>query len=150
MIPPGNEKCNAAQSMILMQHGALPLSFRLFPNRRPSPAKGRSGQSFKRLYQTFGRCATILHNSPWKLTFRIKASPGRGKLSPQVTDEGAGQKHFTQIPLIRRYAPPSPQGVKAFAPYQAAKIDFSNNSPVFSARKIAPALLQSNPNRTII
>ena len=28
----------------------------------------------------------------WKSTFRIKASPGRGKLSPQVTDEGAGKQ----------------------------------------------------------
>jgi len=39
MIPPGNEKCNTAQSMILVQHGALPLSFRLFPNRRQKPRK---------------------------------------------------------------------------------------------------------------
>ena len=39
MIPPGNEKCNAAQSMIFVQHDALPLSFRLFPNRRQKPRK---------------------------------------------------------------------------------------------------------------
>ena len=30
-----------------------------------------------------------------KSIFRMKASPGRGKLSPQVTDEGAGQQRFT-------------------------------------------------------
>ena len=28
----------------------------------------------------------------WKSIFRMKASPGRGKLSPQVTDEGAGKQ----------------------------------------------------------
>ena len=78
---------------------------------------------------------------PWKSTFRIKASPGRGKLSPQVTDEGAGQQHFalnTPHPALRatcspfcRYATFSPgageicpQGVKALAPGQASKIDF--------------------------
>ena len=72
----------------------------------------------------------------------MKASPGRGKLSPQVTDEGAGRKHFTlntPHPALRatyspfcRYATFSPgageicpQGVKALAPDQAAKMDFS-------------------------
>ena len=71
----------------------------------------------------------------------MKASPGRGKLSPQVTDEGAGQQHFTLStphPALRatcspfcRYATFSPgageicpQGVKALAPGQAAKVDF--------------------------
>ena len=45
-----------------------------------------------------------------------KASPGRGKLSPQVTDEGAPfAATYGESPLIRRYAPPSPQGVKALA-----------------------------------
>ena len=29
-----------------------------------------------------------------EINFRLKASPGRGKLSPQVTDEGAGKKQF--------------------------------------------------------
>ena len=44
----------------------------------------------------------------------MKASPGRGKLSPQVTDEGVGEQQLTgKLPLIRRCAPPSPQGVKA-------------------------------------
>ena len=27
-----------------------------------------------------------------EINFRLKASPGRGKLSPQVTDEGAGKQ----------------------------------------------------------
>ena len=71
----------------------------------------------------------------------MKASPGRGKLSPQVTDEGAGQQHFTlntPHPALRatcspfcRYATFSPgageirpQGVKAFALGQATKVDF--------------------------
>ena len=71
----------------------------------------------------------------------MKASPGRGKLSPQVTDEGAGQQYFalnTPHPALRatyspfcRYATFSPgageicpQGVKAFALGQAAKVDF--------------------------
>ena len=55
----------------------------------------------------------------------MKASPGRGKLSPQVTDEGVGEQQLTgKLPLIRRCAPPSPQGVKAFALGQASKVDF--------------------------
>ena len=71
----------------------------------------------------------------------MKASPGRGKLSPQVTDEGAGQQHFilnTPHPALRATRSPllslrdifprpgeiCPQGVKALAPGQAAKIDF--------------------------
>ena len=78
---------------------------------------------------------------PRKSIFRMKASPGRGKLSPQVTDEGAGQQHFilnTPHPALRatrspfcRYATFSPgageicpQGVKALALGQAAKVDF--------------------------
>ena len=55
----------------------------------------------------------------------MKASPGRGKLSPQVTDEGAGQQHFalnTPHPALRATFP---QGVKALALGQASKIDFS-------------------------
>jgi hypothetical protein len=60
-----------------------------------------------------------------EIDFPLKASPGRGKLSPQVTDEGAGKQQVAgKSPLIRRYAPPSPQGVKAFAPGQSSKIDF--------------------------
>ena len=32
----------------------------------------------------------------------MKASPGRGKLSPQVTDEGADKQQLTgKLPLIR-------------------------------------------------
>ena len=71
----------------------------------------------------------------------MKASPGRGKLSPQVTDEGAGQQHFalnTPHPALRATCSPfcrcatfspgageiCPQGVKAFAPGQASKVDF--------------------------
>ena len=76
-----------------------------------------------------------------EINFPLKASPGRGKLSPQVTDEGAGQQHFvlnTPHPALRatcspfcRYATFSPgageicpQGVKAFALGQASKVDF--------------------------
>ena len=29
-----------------------------------------------------------------EINFPLKASPGRGKLSPKVTDEGAGQQHL--------------------------------------------------------
>ena len=85
--------------------------------------------------------ATLQQKKPRKSTFRIKASPGRGKLSPQVTDEGAGQQHFalnTPHPALRATCSPfcrcatfspgageiCPQGVKALALGQAAKIDF--------------------------
>ena len=45
---------------------------------------------------------------------RPKGFPLRGKLSPQVTDEGATAGHF---PLIRRgVAPPSPKGGRLDAP----------------------------------
>ena len=80
----------------------------------------------------------------WKSIFRMKASPGRGKLSPKVTDEGARQQHFalnTPHPsahCVRSYLSPfcryatfspgageiCPQGVKALAPGQVAKIGF--------------------------
>ncbi|RHV52963.1 hypothetical protein DXB44_07985 [Faecalibacterium sp. OM04-11BH] len=67
----------------------------------------------------------------WKSIFRKKASPGRGKLSPQVTDEGAGKQQFAgnspSSVCSLRSQPPSPQGVKAFAPGQAAKVDFYKN-----------------------
>ena len=70
----------------------------------------------------------------------MKASPGRGKLSPQVTDEGAGQQHFalnTPHPALRATCSPfcrcatfspgageiCPQGVKALALGQAEKVD---------------------------
>ena len=99
--------------------------------------QGRFGILFRR----FKEHATL------KSTFRIKASPGRGKLSPQVTDEGAGQQHFalnTPHPALRatcspfcRYATFSPgageicpQGVKALAPDQAPKIDFHEHTKI--------------------
>ena len=99
--------------------------------------QGRSGI----LFRCFKEHATL------KSTFRIKASPGRGKLSPQVTDEGAGQQHFalnTPHPALRatcspfcRYATFSPgageicpQGVKALAPDQAPKIDFHEHTKI--------------------
>ena len=76
----------------------------------------------------------------------MKASPGRGKLSPQVTDEGAGQQYFTlntPHPALRATCSPfcrsatfspgageiCPQGVKAFDPGQASKIDFPEAEP---------------------
>ena len=54
-----------------------------------------------------------------EINFRLKASPGRGKLSPQVTDEGVGKLLFagnypSSVCSLRSH-PPSPQGVKAFA-----------------------------------
>ena len=48
-----------------------------------------------------------------KIKFPLKASPGRGKLSPQVTDEGAGQLHFTlntPHPALRAIFPPRGEG----------------------------------------
>ena len=76
------------------------------------------------------------------INFPLKASPGRGKLSPQVTDEGAGKKQFAgnypssgaarhPLPLLSlrdifpRPGEICPQGVKAFALGQAAKVDFN-------------------------
>ena len=73
-----------------------------------------------------------------KSIFRMKASPGRGKLSPQVTDEGAGKqllpgnypssgatRHlFPLLSLYDIFPRPGeicPQGVKALALGQAAK-----------------------------
>ena len=57
------------------------------------------------------------------LVFRMKASPGRGKLSPKVTDEGAGKlllaRNYPSSVCSLRSQPPSPQGVKAFALGQA-------------------------------
>ena len=67
-----------------------------------------------------------------EIIFRIKASPGRGKLSPQVTDEGAGKQQFTEnhpsSVCSLRSQPPSPQGVKAFCSSQTVKIDFRGKS----------------------
>ena len=71
-------------------------------------------------------------SSSAKCVGELKASPGRGKLSPQVTDEGAGQQHFalnTPHPALRATCSPfcrcatfspgageiRPQGVKASA-----------------------------------
>ena len=66
-------------------------------------------------------CAYFLHDAPScfstmyfvivenrKSTFRMKASPGRGKLSPQVTDEGAAAE-ITPHPsahCVRSHLPP--------------------------------------------
>ena len=67
-----------------------------------------------------------------EINFRMKASPGRGKLSPQVTDEGADKQQLTEnypssgaarhpLPLLSlcdifpRPGEICPQGVKAFA-----------------------------------
>ncbi|MFV8821371.1 hypothetical protein [Faecalibacterium sp. 9] len=108
-----------------------------------------------------------------EINFPLKASPGRGKLSPQVTDEGAGQQHFTLStphPALRatcspfcRYATFSPgageicpQGVKALAPGQAAKVDFRVHFSNFAAilrsllcclicKKAVFSFLQQNP-----
>ena len=57
----------------------------------------------------------------------MKASPGRGKLSPQVTDEGAGQQQFTlntPHPALRATFPPRGEG---FCPESNCKkaIEFS-------------------------
>ena len=90
-----------------------------------------------------------------KPIFRMKASPGRGKLSPQVTDEGApftaaclypssvcslGSQPPT--PPFCRYATFSPgageicpQGVKALAPGQVAKIGFRATQKTKSCRR---------------
>ena len=60
--------------------------------------------------------------------FRLKASPGRGKLSPQVTDEGAGKQQLCgELPLIRlltAFAATFPQRVKAFVSGQVFKNTF--------------------------
>ena len=72
----------------------------------------------------FSAAARFLQLQDKEINFPLKASPGRGKLSPKVTDEGAGQQHFalnTPHPALRAT---SPQGVKAFALGQASKIDF--------------------------
>ena len=82
--------------------------------------QGRSGI----LFRCFKEHTTL------KSTFQITASPGRGKLSPQVTDEGAGSRHFalnTPHPALRATFP---QGVKALAPDQAPKIDFHEHTKI--------------------
>ena len=56
----------------------------------------------------------------------MKASPGRGKLSLKVTDEGAGKQQLTgnsPSSVIADAMPPSPPRGKAFALGQAAKVD---------------------------
>ena len=57
-----------------------------------------------------------------KSIFRMKASPGRGKLSPQVTDEGAGQQHFalnTPHPALRATFPPRGEGFRSGSSYKS-------------------------------
>ena len=62
----------------------------------------------------------------------MKASPGRGKLSPQVTDEGADKQQLTgKLPLIRLLTafaatfPPRGEGICHGSCY---KIDFRENN----------------------
>ncbi len=48
-----------------------------------------------------------------EINFPLKASPGRGKLSPQVTDEGAGKLLLVGItphPALRATFPPRGEG----------------------------------------
>ena len=65
-----------------------------------------------------------------EINFPLKASPGRGKLSPQVTDEGARQQYFalnTPHPsahCVRSHLPPPPKGGKAFCSSQTIKLIF--------------------------
>ena len=44
------------------------------------------------LYHNLRRSAKCPPVKTIGINFRLKASPGRGKLSPQVTDEGAGKQ----------------------------------------------------------
>ena len=77
----------------------------------------------------------------------LKASPGRGKLSPQVTDEGAGKQQFAgnypssgaarhPLPLLSlrdifpRKGETYPQRVKAFAPVTPQALLYSTRSRV--------------------
>ena len=54
------------------------------------------------LYHNLRRSAKCPPVKTIGINFRLKASPGRGKLSPQVTDEGAGEQQFCgKLPLIR-------------------------------------------------
>ena len=54
------------------------------------------------LYHNLRRSAKCPPVKTIGINFRLKASPGRGKLSPQVTDEGAGEQQFCgELPLIR-------------------------------------------------
>jgi len=43
------------------------------------------------LYHNLCRSAKYPQVKTIGINFRLKTSPGRGKLSPQVTDEGAGE-----------------------------------------------------------
>ena len=62
----------------------------------------------------------------------MKASPGRGKLSPQVTDEGADKQQLTgKLPLIRlltAFAATFPQRGEGICHGSCCKIDFRENS----------------------
>ena len=76
----------------------------------------------------------------------MKASPGRGKLSPKVTDEGAGKqqlagnypssgaaRHLFPLLSLRDIFPRPgeicPQGVKAFTANQTVKVDLRAAMP---------------------
>ena len=62
----------------------------------------------------------------------MKASPGRGKLSPQVTDEGADKQQLTgKLPLIRlltAFAATFPPRGEGICHGSCCKIDFRENS----------------------
>ena len=77
---------------------------------------------YHKAYELETICPTVLTEqavfralSKQEAVFRMKASPGRGKLSPQVTDEGAGQRHFalnTPHPALRATFPPRGEGFR--------------------------------------
>ena len=61
-----------------------------------------------------------------EINFPKKASPGRGKLSPQVTDEGADKQQFAvKLPLIRlltAFAATFPPRGEGFCPVKLQKM----------------------------
>ena len=105
---------------------------------RPSERGRGTGQGRKSVWIVcpFAKQGCVRGNQ-----FSEKASPGRGKLSPQVTDEGAGKlllagnhpssgatRHLFPLLSLRDIFPRPgeicPQGVKAFALGQPSKVDF--------------------------
>jgi len=84
MIPPGNEKCNTAQSMILVQHGALPLFIQALSKPPPkAPQKAAAGspsRDYSRLFaavQLF--CLILLYFQPGSLR-RFSCNPAQSAL----------------------------------------------------------------------
>ena len=61
------------------------------------------------LYHNLRRSAKCPPVKTIGINFRLKASPGRGKLSPQVTDEGAAAG-ITPHPALRATFPPRGEG----------------------------------------